>query len=282
MSYNRTNLMNADLSGSTEFANSNLAYAILTGATIDYLTDLSHTILTGVSSGKVTYVANTTVGVVDAGPKLPPNWSIIKGYLVGPGANLINANLSGTAPAVAANQVGTAAVPASANYVAQVGTAAIPASSDYSPAVTAATAILTDMSNLKIYGADFTGANLSYVRFTGSGLATCIFSGANIIGSVFSNCNLDQTVFSSAIFSNATTFKKYEDNTVGRVINDDKSASLSGIISGRIIDSSNNIFAYSASTNAERVIAATKLPRNWEIINGYLVGPSANLINAEL
>jgi uncharacterized protein YjbI with pentapeptide repeats len=218
---NNTNLTNVDLSGVTAFANANLAGAVLTGVTINYVTDLSNAILNGVISGGIVYVPVTSG--IDAGPLLPPNWSILNGYLVGPGANLINADLEGEV-----------------------------------------------FTNLRLFNADFTGANLTDAIFHNSALSKCNFSGADISGAKFTGANLHNTIFSSAVFSETTTFKNSTISSVAYT----KSATLNGIMSGNIIDVNGAIFAYSSATN--------KLPANWSLINGYLVGPGANLTNADL
>lgn len=222
---NHTNLTNCDLSGSTDFANANLAGAILTGVTIDYVTDLSSAILDGVISGGIVYVPNPTTAD-EVGPKLPANWCIKNGYLVGPGANLVNADLSGE-----------------------------------------------DLSLKRLFNADFTGANLSNTKFVSAALSKCNFSGADVSGAVFAGANLEYTVFACTTFSDSTSFKKYMDGQTAR----SKSAVLNGVMSGSIIDSSNAVFAYSTST-----VSTDNLPSNWKIVNGYLVGPGANLINAVL
>lgn len=223
---NHTNLTNCDLSGSTDFANANLAGAILTGVTIDNVTDLSSAILDGVISGGIVYVDNSQNQDQPVPTKLPANWCIKNGYLVGPGANLVNADLSGE-----------------------------------------------DLSLKRLFNADFTGANLSNTKFVSAALSKCNFSGADVSGAVFAGANLEYTVFACTTFSDSTSFKKYMDGTTAR----SKSAVLNGIMSGSIIDSANAVFAYSTPA-----ISTDNLPSNWKIVNGYLVGPGANLINAVL
>jgi hypothetical protein len=219
---NNTNLTNVDLSSVTAFSSANLAGAVLTGVTIDYVTDLSNAILDGVISGGIVYVPNP-VGASEVGPILPPNWSIKNGYLVGPGANLTNADLEDE-----------------------------------------------DFSDLRIFNADFTGANLTNAIFHKSALSKCNFSGADVSGAKFTGANLQNTMFSSAVFSETTTFKNSTISSVAYT----KGASLNGIMSGNIIDVNGATFVYTSATN--------KLPSNWSLINGYLVGPGANLMNADL
>lgn len=224
---NYSDLTNCDLSGSIDFANANLVSAILRGVTIDYVTDLSNAKLDGVISGDIIYVPNS-ISADEVGPKLPLHWKIINGYLVGPGANLVNANL--------ANQ---------------------------------------NLSKMRLFTANFTGANLQNTKFISTALSKCNFSGADVSGAVFSNANLENTIFTCSIFSETTTFRDYTDNTdPNNPIVYNKPAILNGVISGNILTSSYDIFAYLSDVG--------KLPVNWSIVNGYLVGPGANLINAVL
>ena len=71
------NLTNANLTG-VDLTNAILSYANLTNA------NLTNATLTGVSSG----------GIIGTPSAVPSGWSLIAGYLVGPGANLTNATLT--------------------------------------------------------------------------------------------------------------------------------------------------------------------------------------------
>ncbi|MGA8724989.1 MAG: pentapeptide repeat-containing protein, partial [Acidimicrobiales bacterium] len=77
------NLVHANFSG-LDLAGLDLAGADLNSADLDS-TDLSGATLTGVSSGVI-------LGTPSA---LPTNWTLMGGYLLGPGADLVVANLSG-------------------------------------------------------------------------------------------------------------------------------------------------------------------------------------------
>ena len=74
---------NANLSG-TKLAGVDLSGADFTGAQVQGV-DLSGAVLTNVTSGGLT-------GLPGA---LPLNWAMVGGYLIGPGADLDNANLAG-------------------------------------------------------------------------------------------------------------------------------------------------------------------------------------------
>ena len=82
------NLTNANLSG-VNLTGANLTDANLTSADVNGVNlngaDLTNAVLTGVQSGSVT-------GTPAA---LPTNWQLVNGYLLGPGANLTNAVLTG-------------------------------------------------------------------------------------------------------------------------------------------------------------------------------------------
>ena len=81
-------LRRADLSGAilsgADLSRANLRYANLLGADLSGA-DLRSANLTGVLSGAIT----------GAPSALPSDWSIVNGYLIGPGANLSGADLSG-------------------------------------------------------------------------------------------------------------------------------------------------------------------------------------------
>jgi uncharacterized protein YjbI with pentapeptide repeats len=115
------NLSDANLSGADLFA------ANLSGA------DLSGADLAGVRSGAIT---GTPIA-------LPSDWVFVNGHLVGPGANLIGANLS-NASLNRANLIGANLSNASLNRA--------------------------DLRSTNITGADLTGANLRSANLTGANL----------------------------------------------------------------------------------------------------------------
>lgn len=243
---NYTDFTNADLTSISTFVATNLSYSKFTGATLTD-TNLSTAILTGVVSGAVTfkdatatttyhstYAASTATPPVittnDGGPLLPPNWLLVKGYLVGPKADLTSAFLSGTPP-------DTTSTPHTL-------------------------AVLTYMQNIRVFGADFTGADLSYVDFTDSSLARCNFTGAILTGTKFTNCNLEDCIFSGTQISTDTVFT---------------ATNLNGVMSGEIIDATTK-----DNVSTSGLTYSTQLPTSWSFKNGYIVGPGAVLFNAKL
>jgi uncharacterized protein YjbI with pentapeptide repeats len=120
-----------------------------------------------------------------------------------------------------------------------------------------------DITNKRIFAADFTGANLSYVNFSGSSLAKCNFSSANLNNTNFNNCNLENCIFTGATINTNTLFTN---------------SNLTYVISGNVIDSSNNPISTTGNTTATY---GTQLPIGWSYNHGYIVGPGAYLFNAK-
>ena len=226
--------------------NANLAGANLTGAT------LAGAILTGVQSG----------GIAGAPSALPAKWRLIRGYLVGPGANLSatdlsNVDLSGVDLTAANLSEGTltganvsgatftgarltnltsgaivgqpAALPT--GWIVTRGFFAGPTASLASADLSGSSLISANLAGANFYGADLTGADLTGVNLTGASLSM-----ATIEGTKFARAN------------------------------------FTGVIS-----------AYETGTPAS-------LPTNWQVLNGpyqggliaYLVGPTASLGGAQL
>lgn len=139
--------------------------------------DLRYAILTGVTSG----------GIVGSPTHLPENWQILSGYLIGPGANLSNANLSG-AGLLNANLTG-------ANL---------------------SNADLTDidLTNADLTNADLTGADLSNASLPGTELVVATLTNAilssadlrfaDLSGADLTGANLDGTQVQGTIVVEAT------------------------------------------------------------------------------
>jgi hypothetical protein len=87
------NLTNAILVG-TEFTGSNLSGADLTSANL-LGGGLGGTNLAGANLAGANLNGLTSGGIVGTPSTLPVGWALVSGYLVGPGANLYDANLSG-------------------------------------------------------------------------------------------------------------------------------------------------------------------------------------------
>ena len=226
------NLDGANLTGA------NVQYADLQGASLAG-TDLTGAGLLGVHSGNIS-------GTPAA---LPNSWSLVKGYLIGPSAELGNAQLAG------ADLTGL-------NFINANLSGADLSGANLSGA---------NLLGVNLDGADLTGANVAGVHsgqitgtpvglpvgrtlvsgylvgpgallqnagFFGADLSGIDLTGANLTGASFSGANLDGTNLSGA--------------------------TLTGVASGNITGT------------------PAGLPVGWSLVNGYLVGPGASLQNADL
>ena len=148
---------------------------------------------------------------------LSSEWKIINGYLIGPNANLMyadftNLDLSGTNLS-------------DANLIQVKFMNTIPGS----------------ITGIPILGYDwkiFQLQSRDYIIGPGMNLSKLNLSGQNLTNMNLSNTNIDQTIFTHATLKNVS--------------------------SGRIRGTTNY------------------LPESWKLINGYLIGPHANLSKAEL
>ena len=144
----RADLRNANLTGAN-LTNANLSGAILTKA------NLTNAKLTGADLRNASLGAATLKGVIGKingffGTRLPDGWKLVKGYLIGPGANLTDADLSG-ADLKGDNLTG-------AN-------------------LTGANLTDANLSDANLSGADLRGANLTKANLTGANLKGVISGG---------------------------------------------------------------------------------------------------------
>jgi uncharacterized protein YjbI with pentapeptide repeats len=116
----------------------------------------------------------------------------------------------------------------------------------------------TTLAYANLSQANLSGLDLSGVNLTGATLNNSNMSGANLTGVNLTNANLTDANFSSANLTNAVLSGTNISNT------DFSKATFVGL-AGRNLSNSPML-----------------LPDNWKIINGYLVGPKANLANANL
>jgi uncharacterized protein YjbI with pentapeptide repeats len=147
-------------------SSANFANANLTGANLSYA-NLSHATLTGATLTGATLTGVSSGSIVGTPALLPSGWVVIGAYLVGPGADLNGANLSGSG---ATN--------------AQLGAASW-------------TSVDLDGSNLS--GLDFTGLNL-----TGANLSYANLTGVTLTDANLTNAILLQATITNAILTGAT------------------------------------------------------------------------------
>jgi uncharacterized protein YjbI with pentapeptide repeats len=253
---NGANLVGAALANS-DLTNANLQNTNLAGA------DLADATLSGVRSGGIR-------GIPSA---LPTGWTLIDGYLVGPGANLEYANM----------------VNASLHDMNLAGV-------NFRFANLAISDLRNvDLSNAVLAGANLSGSDLQSANLT---LANLSFSAVN--GANFSNSNTTNLVASGVDWKNTTCadgqlgFNHYDDSCLDSLRSVIPQLNLAGMDLGSAsLDDENFFGANLASTNLRRVTLVNvksgsitgvpiALPKNWNLRSGYLVGPSANLSNVDL
>jgi len=222
--------------------------------------DLSSANLTAVVSG----------GVDCTGCELPAGWrwtGLPSGYLVGPGANLAGEDLNGLdlsgvnlsgadlsgASLRGANLSGanlSTANVANADFTGSNLTRVSSGGTFGTPA-----ALPTDWRVVNGFligpGADLRGANLSGLNLTGANLTDADFTGANVSNALFTNATLVRITLTGADITGAR-FSTDNDNK------------FAGMVSGGLVG------------------APSALPASgrFRVVQGYLIGPSANLAGA--
>ncbi len=147
------NLQNCDLSG-TNLSNANLKRANLTDA------DLNGATLDGVSSG----------GIVGTPSSLPSDWTLVAGYLIGPGANLTDANL-------VSSNLSDADLQGANLLYANLEDADL-TDADLADSIPER----VDLTDANLTGATLTDATLINTTLTGANLTDATLSGASLVG----------------------------------------------------------------------------------------------------
>jgi uncharacterized protein YjbI with pentapeptide repeats len=210
-------LSNVDLTNAN-LSNSNLAGVVLEGAKLQ-----------GVSSGGIT-----------TRPKfLPAGWVFLKGYLVGPGANLMNAALSGV-KLIDANLTDTLLAGADLSGVSSGGITGIPKSLPTGWKLVGG--YLLGPSAV-MFGAQLKGLDLSNVNLTNADVGNSDLSNSNLSGAILKGTNLANSSLSGTNLTGSTL----------------SGATLVQVRSGGIVGK------------------PLAIPERWSLISGYLVGPQATL-----
>jgi uncharacterized protein YjbI with pentapeptide repeats len=237
--------------GSANLSNQDLSWANISGA------NLSGANLTGVIASNVTSSSTT---------RLPIGWSVNNGFLVGPGANLSNADLSGMdlSGANVSNANFTSAT-FSGTTLRRANVTGANFSST-SPAGLVTGGLIGTAATLPTGWTQQAGwflgqnANLTGLNLTGTDLTGLNLSGANLTNALLTNVNLTNANLSSANLKNT--------KLSGVNLSGVNLASVTGTgITGTLLTSNGQ----------------TSLPSaDWKIVGGVLVGPSANLKNVNL
>ena len=276
------NLQNADLSGldlsgsylagaslqQSNLTNTNLTDANLSGA------QASGASVTGADLTGATLTDFTASGLTGTPVALPANWSLISGFLLGPevalpAADLAHLDLSGT-----------------------------------------------DLASSYLFGVNLTGANLTNVNFAGANVREAVLTGADITGTVMSPIDMDGVTSGSLTGSPAslaTTWMLVDGYLIGpgaHLANANLSganltnaqlggaglnnADLAGVtltnavLSGASVTGANfasanltGVLMYGIASGSVQGTPAT-IPANWSLVDGYFVGPHAELQGAAL
>jgi uncharacterized protein YjbI with pentapeptide repeats len=294
------NLSGADLSGA------NLDYAILTGADLSGASLTDATLYAAIfesvnlSSADLTGATMTSVlsGLVtaDPAPELPADWQLTDGYLVGPGADLNDAALSGadlSSADLADSYLGGANLTGASLANADLSGANLDetnlADADLNAAnftnaelagvesggITGATTLLpTDWQLMSGYlagpGADFDSDNASGVDLSGTDLEDASFYGTDLEGANLSEANLtgisapgidleDANLTDANLTDASLAFAAFGPGELTLQGADLSGATLTGVIT------------------ADIAAGPAVLPAHWMFADGYLLGPTANL-----
>jgi uncharacterized protein YjbI with pentapeptide repeats len=291
------NLTNKDLSGA------NLTGANLTGAT-----------LTGIASGSVTGT-----------PTFSASYSMVNGYVVGPSVNLTNATLSNQN--LSSKDLSGATLTGANLSGITVNTSTVFTNAVFTNVVTGNITGTTNNfpTNYNIIGGYVIGPSVNLVNATlsGANLSTKNLTGVDLTGANLSGANLSNvTINSSTNFTNSTltnvssgslsgttsTFPTNYNIIGGYVIGPSvnlSNAVLSGlnlntkiltgvnftnanltnvVLTGSTIDSSTNMTNATLTnvTTGSLIGTSTSFSSSYNLINGYVVGPSVNLTGANL
>jgi uncharacterized protein YjbI with pentapeptide repeats len=254
-------LYGADLTGAdltdANLTGANLYLAVITSANFTGAT------LTGVQSGDVTY---------QSAPTLPANWLWISGgYLAGPGADLAGASVQASLDLDGVDLAG--ADLAGANlYDPDIENADLSGTNFDNSTVTEGVMNGDTFTSATFTGADLGGTAVENSNLTGADLEASTFlgtfsgddlTGADMTGANFSGATLTSDNLTSATFVNANLYfaTLTGDNVSGTTLS---GASLSQLGSSGLTGT------------------PATLPADWLDQSGFLLGPTAYLVNENL
>ncbi len=209
------------------------------------------------------FTGSDFTGVVSGGDSgsgyaLPTNWSLASsGYLVGPGADLTGATLTGT-DLTSANLTGANLTDADINSATLTGatlTGVVSGGITGTPSLPANWSVASGYlvgPGAFLYGANFKDADLTGADAAGANLEGAVLTGADLTGADLANVDAIDVTLTGADLS-------------GTILT---GANLAGVTSGSI--------------TGTPAALPTAVPTNWQFVDGYLVGPYANLTGADL
>ncbi len=266
------NLTGANLA-SASLSDANLGGANLTDANLTS-TSLFDATLTGadIAGANLTGATLTEVisGSLSGSPaELPANWAVRAGYLIGPVANLLHANLAG---ANLSNLDFAAANLTDADLqTANVSAANFPGALLTGVKSGGLTGSLPTLPGGWSYsagyligpGANLNGANLTLADMAGSDIAQATLVGADLAGDDLTNAYAFDTDFTNANLTDA--------NLTGDIL-------TGANLAGTKLAGANLTYVESGGIAG----TAASLPANWFQLGGFLFGTDDNLTKAEL
>ena len=263
-----TNLSGANLTGAT-LTGANLTGATLAGA------DLEGATLTSVQSG----------GITGTPSHLPANWQLIDGYLVGPGANLTSANLR-NADLTNTNLAGADLTGATLFGVHSGGITgtphALPTAGPYGNAQWQLIDGYLIGPGADLTGASLTDSNLNNTDLVGANLTNAQLNGVHLDNADLYNATL--TGVQSGAITGTILFlpADWRLTTNGYLIGPSANLTNADLSNADL----NNLDLSNATLTGVRSGGITgvphALPTNWQLTNGYLIGPGADLTGATL
>jgi uncharacterized protein YjbI with pentapeptide repeats len=245
-------LRNLDLSGvdltnatltSVRFRSADLTGVTLTGAEVTK-TDFSGATLVGVRSGGLRFVAGKE-------PSLPTNWRLIGGYLIGPRANLHDADLSGL----------------------DLKDAKLSGADLRGVKLTGTTSGGVDCTNCQLdVGRVWTGSTSGYLVGPGANLVNAALGTADLTTVDFTDVRSGGVTGTPTLPTGTSKYLLIKGYIVGPRVN------LAGAnLNGADLRSAQLDFVTSGG-----VTGSPQLPNGWRLVNGYLIGPKADLTGAVL
>ena len=201
------------------------------------------------------------------------------------GTNLTDANLTG-ATLTDANLVNTNLTGATLDLVVSGGITDGPPS-----------ALPTNWAFISRYligpGANLTGADLSGVNLSGTTLTGANLTDANLSDVTLIDCNLEQANLTDANLTDAVLSEGFYETAAYLASANLTGANLTGAnlsfvyLVGAVLthtDLSGTYLGYATLDSVESggITGMPVLPTNWGLVGGYLIGPSATLIDANL
>jgi uncharacterized protein YjbI with pentapeptide repeats len=313
-----TNLYGTVLAGATmrggNFDRVNFSNVVLT-ATVGTATvngaNFANATLSNANLGSLNLGSSSISGVRSGGtggtPVLPSGWFLSQGYLVGPSANLSGLNLTGVSFAgitgltginlqnsnltnvnfsnasllgfnlAGTNLTGTNFTNANLNGI-------ISGSITATVAPTLPTGWTLTNGYLIGPGADLTGASLAGVNLSNRALNTTKFANATLTNANLSGAVLTSGVFTSANLSNANLSNAWlkNANLTSATLNGANLSNVSLLGATLTSASFSNATLTKVASGSLVSTAAPTFPSGWGLVGGYILGPSADLTNANL